>query len=98
MFDTDEEIDGAVAAVLAIVTFELTRLGWDRLADLADELGRAFIEAHHRVLRVRGFGVQVEHVFHACNVFRVDLGNALHVLSPWLQIVLGQTPAYRLAR
>jgi hypothetical protein len=25
--DADEEIDGAVAAVLVIVTFELTRLG-----------------------------------------------------------------------
>jgi len=36
--DADEEIDGAVAAVLVIVAFELARLGRDRLADLADEL------------------------------------------------------------
>ena len=28
--DADKEIDGAVAAVLAIVTLELTRLGRDR--------------------------------------------------------------------
>lgn len=33
--DADEEIDGAVAAVLAIVAFELARFGWDRLANLA---------------------------------------------------------------
>ena len=33
--DADEEIDGAVAAVLAIVAFELARLGRDRLAHLA---------------------------------------------------------------
>src|SRR5712671_4533979 len=39
--DADEEIDGAVAAVLVIVTFELARLGRDRLANLADELDRA---------------------------------------------------------
>ena len=32
----DEEIDGAVAAILAIVAFELARLGRDRLAHLAD--------------------------------------------------------------
>ena len=29
--DADEEIDGAVAAILVIVAFELTRLGWDRI-------------------------------------------------------------------
>ena len=39
--DADEEIDGAVAAIFAIVAFELARLGRDRLAHLADELDRA---------------------------------------------------------
>jgi hypothetical protein len=33
---------------LVIVTFELTRLGWDRLAHLADQLDRALVEADHR--------------------------------------------------
>src|SRR5260221_9758847 len=33
--DADEEIDGAVAAIFAIVAFELARLGRDRLANLA---------------------------------------------------------------
>src|SRR5271167_3826632 len=33
--DADEEIDGAVAAVLVIVALELTRLGRDGLAHLA---------------------------------------------------------------
>src|SRR3981189_1278028 len=46
--DADEEIDGAVAAVLVIVTFELTRLGRDRLAYLTDQLNRALVEADHR--------------------------------------------------
>ena len=32
----DEEIDGAVAAILIIVAFGLSRLGRDRLACLAD--------------------------------------------------------------
>src|SRR5882724_9639639 len=50
--DADEEIDGAVAAVLVIVPLELTRLGRDRLANLADELDRALVEADHRPLGV----------------------------------------------
>ena len=50
--DTDEEIDGAVAAVLVIVTFELARFGRNRLAHLADQLDRAFVEADHRPLGI----------------------------------------------
>ena len=38
--DADEEIDGAVAAVLVIVTFELTRLGRDRLALRRNKIDR----------------------------------------------------------
>ena len=56
--DADEEIDGAVAAVLVIVALELARFGRDRLAHLADELDRALVEAPlaalDRVLRHRG--------------------------------------------
>ena len=43
--DTDEEIDGAVAAALAFVTFELSR-GRDGLAHLTDE--------HYRLVRYTG--------------------------------------------
>ncbi len=41
--DADEEIDRAVAAVLVIVALELARFGRDWLADLADELDRAYM-------------------------------------------------------
>ena len=64
---TDDEIDGAVAAVLVIVAFELARLGRDRLAHLADELDRALVEADGR------FGIEVEHIFHAGDIFAVDI-------------------------
>jgi hypothetical protein len=50
--EDDEEIDGAVATVLVIVTFELARLGPDRLARFADELDRAFVEADYRSLGI----------------------------------------------
>src|SRR5271157_1773487 len=41
----DEEIDGAVAAILVIDAFGPSRRGRDRLARFADELGGAFVEA-----------------------------------------------------
>jgi hypothetical protein len=95
--EDDEEIDGAVAAVLVVVAFELARLSQDWLAHLADELDRAFIEADHRSLGIGRFGIEVEHVFHAGNIFAIDLGNAPHVLAPRLEFVFGQPAAHRLA-
>ena len=41
----DEEIGGAVAAILVIVALALSRLGWDRLAHLADQLDGGLVEA-----------------------------------------------------
>ena len=96
--EEDEEIDGAVAAVLVIVAFKPARLGRDRLAHLADELDRALVEADHRPLWIGRFGIEIEHVFHAGDILAIDLGNAPHVLAPGLEIVLGQPPAHRLAR
>ena len=96
--DEHEQVGGAVAPVLAVVALDLARLGGDRLAHFADELDRALVEADHRPLRVGRFGVEIEHVLHAGDVIRVDLGNAPHVLAPRLEIVLGQAPAHRLAR
>jgi hypothetical protein len=96
--DADEEIDGAVAAVLVVVAFELARRGRDGLAHLADELDRALVEADHRPFGIGRFGIEVEHVFHAGDIFAVDPGNAPHVPAPWLETVFGQPPAHRLAR
>src|SRR6202166_2385852 len=58
--EEDEEIDRAVATILVIVTFEPARLGRNRLTRLADELHRAFVEAHHRPLGIGRFGIEVE--------------------------------------
>ena len=96
--DADEEIDGAVAAVLAIVTFELTRLGRDRLAHFADQLDRALVEANHRPLGIGRLGIEVEHVFHAGDILAVDPGNAPHIPAPGLEVVFPQPPAHCLAR
>ncbi len=38
--EEDKQIDGAVAAIFAVVTLKLARLGGNGLANLADELGR----------------------------------------------------------
>jgi hypothetical protein len=46
--EEDEQIGCAITLVLAIVTLQLPRLGLDRLANLTDELGRAFVETDGR--------------------------------------------------
>src|SRR5450432_4917792 len=78
----NEEIDGAVAAVLVIVALALSWLGWDRLTHLADELDRGLVEADQRPLGVRRLGVEIEHILHAGDVFAVNAGNAPHVPAP----------------
>jgi hypothetical protein len=93
----DEEIDGAVAAVLVIVTLALSRLGWDRLAHLADKLDGGFVEADQRPLGIRRFSLEIEHVFHAGDVFAIDMGNAPHVPAPRLEVIIGQPAAHGLA-
>ncbi len=95
--EEDEQVGRTVALVLAIVALDLARLGRDRLADLADELGRALVETDDRVLRIGRFGIEVEHILHAGDVFGIDLRNTPHVLAPGLEVVFGQTPAHGLA-
>src|SRR5271165_6643077 len=91
--DEDEEIDGAVAAILVVEALEPSGCGRDRLARFADELGGAFVEADHGPLRVKLLGIEVEHILHAGDVLGVDLGDAPHVLLPRLEMVLGQASA-----
>ena len=96
--EEDEQVGRPIALVLAVVALDLARLGRDRLAHLADELGRALVETDDRTLRIGGFGIEVEHILHAGDVFAVDLRNAPHVLAPGLEVVFGQAPAHGLAR
>jgi hypothetical protein len=96
--EEDEQIGRAVALVFAIVSLGLARRGRDRQTGLADQLGRAFVEANYRSLRIVVLGVQVEHVLHAGDIGAVDLRNTPHVFAPGLQIILGQASAHGLAR
>ena len=77
--EEDEQVDRSVAFIFAVGAFDLARLGWDRLANLADELGRALIETDHRAFRIGDFGVEVEHILHARDILAVDL---LHPCCP----------------
>ncbi len=57
-----EQIGGAITTVFTIVTLQLTRLSWDRLAHLADQLCRTLIKANHRALRISLFGIEIKYV------------------------------------
>src|SRR5438477_580946 len=69
---------------------------FSRLACLTDELGRTLVETDHRALWIGLFGIEVEHILHAGDVFAVDLRNAPHVLAPGLEVVFGQASAHGL--
>jgi hypothetical protein len=45
--EEDEQVGGSVAFMLTIIALELARPGRDRLADLANQLDRALVEANH---------------------------------------------------
>lgn len=96
--EENEEIDRAIATILIIVTFEVAGLGRNGLTHLADELHRAFVEAHHWPSGVGHLGIEVEHILHAGDVFAADLRNAPHVFAPGLEAILGQAPPNRLVR
>ncbi len=96
--EEDKEINRPIAPVFAIIAFRLAQLGRNRLANLADELMRAFIKAYDGSLWIMPFGVEVEHVFHPGDINSIDLRDAPHVPEPGLEIILGQAPADGLAR
>ena len=96
--EEDKEINRPIAPVFAIIAFRLAQLGRNRLANLADELMRAFIKAYDGSLWIMPFGVEVEHVFHPGDIDSIDLRDAPHVPAPGLEIILGQAPADGLAR
>src|SRR3954469_7474291 len=68
----DEEIDGAVAAVLVIVALALSGPGRDRLTLLADELDGGLVETNQRPGGIWRLGVEIEHVLHAGDVFAIE--------------------------
>src|SRR4051794_37409088 len=92
-----EQVHRPGTPVLVVEALHLPRRGRDRLAHLADELGRALVEAHDGALRVRCLGIEVEHVLHAGDELAVDARDAPHLLTPGLERVLGEAPTSRLA-
>src|ERR1700733_6422751 len=93
-----KQIGRAVALVFIVIALRLTRPGWNWLAHLADQLGRRFVKAHHRPLRIGRFGIQIQHLLHPRDVAAVNLRNAPHLPSPRFQIVLVKASAHRLTR
>jgi hypothetical protein len=96
--EDDEQIGCAIALVLAVVALDLAWLGRNQLAHLADELGRALVEADDRALWVGRFCIEIEHILHAGDIFGIHLWNAPPVLAPRLEVVLSQPAAHGIAR
>ena len=86
--EQDEQVECAVAAVFTVVALELAGLGRDGRPHLADQLGRTFVEAHDRPVRIGDLCIEVEHILHARDVFAIDLGDAPHIPAPGLEFIL----------
>ena len=91
-----EQVHRAVAAIFVIDARDLAGRSRDGLAHLANELKRALVQADHRARRIGRLGVEIEHVLHTGDVLAVDLRHAPHLLTPRLELVLGQAPAHGL--
>ena len=82
-----EQIAGTLPFVFVIITWSLTRLGWDRLSHVTDQLARALIKAHPWSEWIFRLSIQVQHIFHMVDKLCTDLRNAPLFLLPRLQFV-----------
>ena len=90
-----QQVRGAVTPIFMVDARWLARLRWPWNSSLVDELDRSFIGAHHRTARVGDLAKQVEHIFHPRDVLGINAGNAPHLVLPWLDRLLGQSPTPR---
>ena len=82
-----EQVAGALPAVLVVLPRWSPRLGSQRGPGLRQQLGGGLVKADHRPLGVIRFGVQVQHVLHVGHELGAHLGNAPLLLPPRLESV-----------
>src|SRR4029079_3956159 len=90
--DEHEDVGSAVTYVLVVVAASLPWFGLHRDAFLGDELSWRFVEADDRASRIWQLGIKRQDVFHSGDEFRIDLGNAPHLLLPGLELHLAKRP------
>jgi hypothetical protein len=77
--------------ILVIVARRLSRFYGQGDARFGDELDRLFVKTHHGPLRIVGFGVQVQHVFHRRHKGCVYGAKAPRLFLPRLEVVFLST-------
>src|SRR3990172_5310319 len=86
-----KQIAGAVALVLVIVAFHLTRLSGQRRARLGNQLLGRLVEADLGSLRVVRLSIHLQHVFRGGYELGTDFRNAPLLLLPRLEFVFFNT-------
>ncbi len=82
-----EQVSGAIALVLVIVSLPSCRLGRDRRPLFRQQLLGGLVETDHRALWVIGFRVKVQHILHTRHKLGAHLGNTPLLLLPRLETV-----------
>ena len=86
-FKEHEQVTGAVTLVLGVIALNLTRVGGQRLTGFGNELLTGLIKAHHRLLRVIGFLIHVQDIFHTGHELGTHFWNTPFSLLPRLHLV-----------
>src|SRR5487761_892458 len=86
--EVHEQVRHPVPLVLVVIAGGLARLDRPWQARLLDQLLARLVEADLRGARVIRLGIQIEHVFHAPDVFPTDLWDAPRASKPGLQVPL----------
>src|SRR3954447_9684393 len=81
-----EQVGRAPALVLVVVSGRTTELGRQGGALLGHHLVGYLVEADHRALRIVALLVEVEHVLHAPDELRADLGDAPLPFQPRFEV------------
>src|SRR4030042_1278995 len=78
--------------VLMVITHGLPLFRGQGHAGFCNQLLAGFVHAQHRILRIVGFPIQLQHVLHPADKFRVGFWrNAPRLLQPGLQTVFFST-------
>jgi transposase len=81
-------IMGASAVVQHSGRRGLSKESW--LGNMLTELDGGLVKADQRSFGIRRFTIEIERIFHAGDVFAIEMGNAPHVPAPRLEVMCGR--------
>lgn len=87
-FQKYKQVAGSFAAVFVVIADRFSRLKRQGLSRFADQLIRNLVKTDHGIVRLVGFSIQIQNVFHPPDEFSLnDRGNAPFLPYPRLELI-----------